>query len=67
MMIGNQIEINKFMVHHTPGIADLLIVHKAMESAAMVNTELVGDGTVLLILMYYHTRLDSSSTLFFWP
>ena len=63
-MLGDQLENSKCKVHHASGDADLLIVQKAVESAAMVNTVLVGDDTNLLILLCYHTSLDSHSILF---
>ena len=63
-MLGDQIENSKCKVHHASGDADLLIVQKAVASAAMVNTVLVGDDTDLLILLCYHASLDSHSILF---
>ena len=65
-MLGDQLENSKCKVHHAPGDADLLIVQKAVESAAIVNTVLVGDDTDLLILLCYHASLDSHS-IFFRP
>ena len=63
-MLGDQLENSKCKVHHASGDADLLIVQKAVESAAMVNTVLVGDDIDLLILLCYHASLDSHSILF---
>ena len=63
-MLGDQLEKSKCKVHHAPGDADLLIVQKAVESAAMVNTVLVGDDTDLLILLCYHASLGSHSIFF---
>lgn len=65
-MLGDQLENSKCKVHHAPGDADLLIVQKAVESDAIVNTVLVGDDTDLLILLCYHASLDSHS-IFFQP
>ena len=65
-MPGDHLENSKCKIHHAPGDADLLIVQKAVESAAMVNTLLVGDDTDLLILLCYHASLDSHS-IFFQP
>ena len=51
-LLSAQLEKNKCKVHHAPGDADQLIVWKAVESATMVNTMLVGDDTDLLVLLY---------------
>ena len=53
-LLSAQLEKNKCQVHHAPGDADLLIVRKAVKSATMVNTVLVGDDTDLLVLLCYH-------------
>ncbi|KAG1664151.1 hypothetical protein GQR58_019964 [Nymphon striatum] len=52
--------------HHAAGDADLLIVQKAVESAATTDTVLIGDDTDLLILLIYHTNLKSCD-MFFKP
>ncbi|CAM1331124.1 Uncharacterised protein r2_g4015 [Pycnogonum litorale] len=55
--------------HHAAGDADLIIVQKAVESAATTDTVLIGDDTdllILLILLIYHTNLKSCD-LFFQP
>ena len=65
-LLSAQLEKNKCKVHHAPGDADQLIVRKAVESATMVNTMLVGDDTDLLVLLCYHASLDSYN-LFFRP
>lgn len=49
----------KCRVYHAPGDADVLKVQKTIESATMVDTVLVGDDTDLLVLLCYHTNLDS--------
>ena len=48
------------------GDADLLIVQKAVQSATTTNTVLVGDDTDLIVLLCYHTSLESHD-LFFRP
>ena len=48
------------------GMQTFIIVQKAVESATMINTVLVGDDTDLLILLCYHASLDSHS-IFFRP
>ena len=45
--------------HHATGDAGLLIVQKAVESATLSDTVLVGDDTELLILLCYHACIDS--------
>ena len=50
--------------HHASGNADLLIVQKAMQSDAACITVLVGDDTDLLVLLCYHTSLESHDLLF---
>ena len=53
-------------MHHASGDADLLIVQKAVQSAASTTTVLVGDDTDLIVLLCYHASLDSHD-LFFRP
>ena len=65
-MLSDQLEERGCKVHHASGDADLLIVQKAVESATVVDTVLVGDDTNLLVLLYYHAHLDSHS-IFFRP
>ena len=65
-MLGDQLEERGCKVHHASGDADLLIVQKAVESATVVDTVLVGDDTNLLVLLCYHAHLDSHS-IFFRP
>ena len=50
--------------HHASGDADLLIVQKAVQSAMSCNTVLVGDDSDLLVLLCYHTRLESLDLFF---
>ena len=52
-------------MYHAPEDADVLIVKKAVESAASVmHTVLVGEDTDLLILLCYHANLQSCDILF---
>ena len=44
----------------------MLIVQKAVESATLMDTALVGEDTDLLILLCYHASLDSHN-IFFRP
>lgn len=52
--------------HHASGDADPLIVQKAVQSANITNTVLVGDDADLLVLLCYHVSLESHD-LFFFP
>ena len=63
-MLGNYLEKSK--VYHARGDADVLIVQKAVESATLMDTALVGEDTDLLILLCYHANLDSHN-IFFRP
>ena len=60
---GNYLE-KKCKVYHTPGDADVLIVQKAVESATLMDTALVGEDTDLLILLCYHASLGSHNIYF---
>ena len=42
--------------------AYVLIVQKVVESATLMDAALVGEDTDLLILLCYHTSLDSQNT-----
>ncbi|WAR15643.1 LOW QUALITY PROTEIN: hypothetical protein MAR_005748 [Mya arenaria] len=65
-MLSGHLQKNTCQTFHAPGDADLLIVLKAVESATTRNTVLIGDDTDLLILLIYHTNLDTHD-LFFKP
>ena len=45
----------------------LYIVQTAIQSSSRSSTVLVGDDTDLLILLRFHTPIDSSHEIFFWP
>ncbi|XP_052787427.1 uncharacterized protein LOC128222459 isoform X1 [Mya arenaria] len=63
-MLSGHLQKNTCQTFHAPGDADLLIVQKAVESATTRNTVLIGDDTDLLILLIYHTNLDTHDLLF---
>ena len=46
-MLSEELQKRSCMAHHAPGDADLLIVLKAVESATVRTTVLVGDDTDL--------------------
>ena len=54
----------KCKVYHAPADADFLIVQKTLESAALMDTALIGDDTDLLILLCYHASLGSHNVFF---
>ena len=64
-MLGHHLE-KKCKVYNASGDADLLIVQKAVQSASLMDTALVGGDTDLLILLCYHASLDSHN-IFFRP
>ena len=51
-------------VFHTPSDADVLIAEKALQSADIQDTALVGDDTDLLVLLLYHSKLTSNELFF---
>ncbi len=66
-MLGHHLENSKkCTVYYASGDADLLIVQKAVESASLMDTALVGEDSDLLILLCYHASLDSHN-IFFRP
>lgn len=65
-MLSEELQKKNCETHHAAGDADLLIVLKAIESAATTDTVLVGDDTDLIVLLCYHANLDSND-LFFRP
>ena len=64
-MLGEKLTNQGCKVFHDKGDADLLIVKKAIQSAASMDTVLVGDDTDLLVLLISHTSLDASHDIFF--
>jgi len=65
-MLSEELQKKNCETHHASGDADLLIVLKAVQSATVTNTVLVGDDTDLLVLLCYHASLESHD-LFFCP
>ena len=64
-LLGEKLTNQGCKVFHDKGDADLLIVKKAIQSAASMDTVLVGDDTDLLVLLISHTSLDASHDIFF--
>ena len=65
-MLSTKLAQKNCKTYHASGDTDLLIVQKTVESAATVDTVLIGDDTDLLILLIYHGSLDSRN-LFLKP
>ena len=63
-MLGEALEKDNCKSYYASAYADLLIVQKAVESATTMKTVLVGDDTDLLVLLCYHTSLDTCNLLF---
>jgi hypothetical protein len=58
-MLSAYLQKTNWLAYHAPGDADLLIVQIAVDYATTRNTVLIGDDTDLLILLIYHTNLES--------
>lgn len=58
-MLGAEFIKSGCSVFHADGDADFLIVQKALESAETNHTVVVGDDTDLLVLLIYHTKVES--------
>ena len=54
-VVSDLLEKNGCQVHHASADAEVLIVQKAVESATISDTVLVGDDTDHILLLY-HTR-----------
>lgn len=65
-MSSEELQNKNCETHHASGDADPLIVQKAVQSADITNTVLVGDDADLLVLLCYHVSLESHD-LFFCP
>ena len=65
-MLSVELDKSNCKTYHASGDADLLMVQKAVQSAATSTTVLVGDNTDLIVLLYCHASLDSHD-LFFSP
>ena len=62
--LGQDLEAAGCKVFYASADADVLIVQKALESAEIHDTILVGDDTDLLVLSIYHSK-SSRNSLFF--
>ena len=63
-LLATQLQDAGCTVLHATGDADVLIVQTTIESARARNTVLVGDDTDLLVLLWYHLRLDDHDVFF---
>ena len=60
-VVGQRLSARGCKVLHDQSDADVLIAKTAIESAASMDTILVGDDTDLLILLIHHAPLDKLS------
>ena len=67
LLLSRSLEQIGCHVSHARRDADMLIVQTAIQSASRSNTVLIGDDTDLLILLCFHTPIDSSHEIFFRP
>ena len=65
-MLCRELEKNNCKTYHASGDADLVIVQKAVHSATISNTAQIYDDTDLIVLLWYHAKLESHD-LFFHP
>lgn len=65
-LLSEKLQKKNCKTYHAAGDADFLIVMKAVESATITTTVLVGDDTDLIVLLCYHASLQSHD-LFFCP
>ena len=65
-MLSTELKKSNCRTYHAPGDADLLIVQKAVQSATISKTVLVGEDIDLIVLLCYQASLDSHD-LFFHP
>ena len=65
-MLNTELEKSNCKTYHALGDTDLLIVQKAVQPATTSKTVLVGEDTDLIVLLCYHSSLDSHD-LFFHP
>ena len=66
-LFSRTLEQNGCQTSHARGYADLLKVQTAIQSASASDTVLVGDDTDLLILLCFHTPIESSHDIYFKP
>ena len=64
-LLSNYLQEVNCQTYHATGDADLLIVQKSVD-AITTTTVLIGDDTDLIILLIYHTNLESHD-IFFRP
>ena len=65
-MLSRHLQMKNCQTYNVPGDVDLIIVQKAVESAATTNTVLIRNDTDLLKLLIHHASIESHD-LFFKP
>ena len=64
--LGDDLQATGCEIFYALSDADVLIAQKAIESASVQDTVLVGDDTDLLVLLLYHSN-PTGNGLFFAP
>ena len=64
--LGDDLQATGCQIFYASSDADVLIAQKAIESASLQGTVLVGDDTDLLVLLLYHSN-PTGKGLFFAP
>ena len=64
--LGDDLQATGCEIFYAPSDADVLIAQKAIESASVQDTVLVGDDTDLLVLLLCHSN-PTGKGLFFAP
>ena len=65
-MLGSKLEIAGYTVLYAKGDADTMIVKAVVVCSLQINTIMVGDDNVLLVLLCYHCEF-STQDVFFQP
>ena len=63
-MLSIELEKSNGKTYHASGDADVLIVQKAVQSATISKTVLIGEDTDLIVQLYYHASFDSQTSSF---
>ena len=63
-MLGAELQKYNCKVYHDSADADYLIVRKAIDTGASMDTILVGNDTDLLVLLIFHTRPQGKDIFF---
>ena len=67
LLLSRSLQQMGCQISHAKGDADMLIVQTAIQSASRSSTVVVGDDTDLLILLCFHTPMNSSHEIYLRP